>query len=575
MKRGGLKLRLANAPGKTVSHRLKLETNHKLVSMTGRIIEWLFFVILLVLPLIMLPNFVLNFEIPKMLFFRVITLLIVLLFVIKTLAKGEFEVASIFKSRLIRKLLFFFFAVLLVSTVFSVAPSLSFWGGYYRMQGVYSILHYFLFFILLIASFHKTQQWEKAIKFLLAGFIITIIFGLLQNFDLVPFNNPIWQTSFGRIFSTFSHPSDFANYIIIVFFPLLAFAMNRKAIAKQNLNLWLLMIISLTILGLILAKSRATIMGFIIGISFFTIVYGYFSKNKKVFVAGILLPIIAALSVIFINIFSGSNFIQQNYLLNRVVLKGEELRSAEVRPAIWKSTIKMIADRPFFGYGSETFPLVLAKNVNTEISKLEPNNGIPDKAHNNLLEISFNFGMAGLILFLGIIFTIFKMSFSELKQSNQINIKVKRLEILGILSSFVATFISTLFGFLTTVHFVLITFLLAYLFFLLSDESIKKTFNFSKWQKVFTISFIGIFVAATIILQNVFYLMADHYALKGIKALQQNNANEVVKNLLLANTFYPNQSYYNYFLASVYEQLEEFELAEKYSRNGDEFEGKN
>jgi len=69
----------------------------------------------------------------------------------------------------------------------------------------------------------------------------------------------------------------------------------------------------------------------------------------------------------------------------------------EVRPMIWKSTLTMIAERPFFGHGLGSFVAEYPRFRLPEYFLRRSATNITDHAHNELLEIAAEQGLVGLV----------------------------------------------------------------------------------------------------------------------------------------------------------------------------------
>lgn len=417
--------------------------------------NYLVFLLLFSLPLFFLPHINLPFELPKMVLFRVITFLMFFIFMKDFIKSKTVSLPDVFKNKKVRLALVLFLAVLGISTLFSISPGQSFWGSYYRMQGAYSFLHYFLFFLLLCLKFEKREQWETALKFMFAGFIMAFIYGGLQKF--VNFNDihPLLEIAYDRVFSSFAHPSYFANYALLIIFPLGGLFLKKR-------KYWLIAgLIAAGILIMFWTKSRSSFLALAIGLIFYLTVYAIKFKRKKILVMVVVLGVLSGLTILGPNLYP--RLFPQDSFLHRMRLEGENLRSLQVRPETWKAAIKMAADKPLFGNGLESFPLLIEKYADPRLAELEPQNALPDRAYNVFFQIMADTGIFGLAFFLFTLALIFRLALSH---KSEITI--------GILSSFIAFLFADSFGFAVTVHMVMVAFLLAYLCFLISNKRIPK-----------------------------------------------------------------------------------------------------
>ena len=105
-------------------------------------------------PLIFAPAVIFPFILGKAFFFRVIIEIALVLFLIR----GQF-------SNIAKKPLFIlvalFFASAIISTILAVNPYRAFWGEAERMEGLFGLLHYFVFFVMAISIFEKKDWIDK------------------------------------------------------------------------------------------------------------------------------------------------------------------------------------------------------------------------------------------------------------------------------------------------------------------------------------------------------------------------------------------------------------------------------
>lgn len=77
-------------------------------------------------------------------------------------------------------------AVYLISTIFSVTPSISWAGSYQRLQGTYTTLSYIVIFLVTISTMRTSAQARRLVTAVIITSIPISFYGLLQHFDLDP-----------------------------------------------------------------------------------------------------------------------------------------------------------------------------------------------------------------------------------------------------------------------------------------------------------------------------------------------------------------------------------------------------
>lgn len=76
--------------------------------------------------------------------------------------------------------------VYIIATIFSVAPVVSLWGSYQRMQGVYTTFSYITIFLIAAASLHTRAQLDRAINTAIVVSFPISFYGILQHYKLDP-----------------------------------------------------------------------------------------------------------------------------------------------------------------------------------------------------------------------------------------------------------------------------------------------------------------------------------------------------------------------------------------------------
>ena len=76
--------------------------------------------------------------------------------------------------------------VYIISTIFSVVPAVSLWGGYQRLQATYSTFSYIVIFLIAASALRTRAQLNRAINVIIVvGFPIAF-YGLLQHYSIDP-----------------------------------------------------------------------------------------------------------------------------------------------------------------------------------------------------------------------------------------------------------------------------------------------------------------------------------------------------------------------------------------------------
>ncbi len=151
--------------------------------------------------------------------------------------------------------------VFLLATVFSIDPSISWWGGYNRLQGTYTNFSYIALFALIVGNLRSREQLDRIVTTVILTGLGVAIYGLIQHAgaDPLPWKGDTAQ----RIASTMGNSIFVAAYLIMV----VPFALSRLLAAaararsasagSQGANTWLW----LAAFVLLLAAQQAFLIG--------------------------------------------------------------------------------------------------------------------------------------------------------------------------------------------------------------------------------------------------------------------------------------------------------------------------
>lgn len=377
--------------------------------MIEKIINKILLIIIFILPLAIYPNYTAKLYV---LYFAG-SLLLIFLFI-------KFKEWTFDKSDLI---LLAFLILVCISTICSVNVKVSIFGYYNRFEGLLTFIIYYLIYYCGKYYFRNRKSILTSICILC---VITSTLAILQYYN-VPFLKSFFKNkSFAC--STFGNRNFYGAFISLIF-PInicLYIFKGKKLLLIPNALLFYSMLTTLT---------RSCYLSFFV-YSIIGIVYLIKSKNKKYW------KNFFTLLLIFTLLFTIFNVISPNALLSRYKTSINELQSKDnigtYRGYIWQIAIQIIKDHPLVGCGTDAFLPELTNNhtfelLNVMYYKLQ---GLPDKAHNEYLQIASTIGIPALILYLLFIFLTIK----NLLKNNILTNKVSFVIFLCITSYLVQAF---------------------------------------------------------------------------------------------------------------------------------------
>jgi O-antigen ligase len=347
----------------------------------------------LLVPVIILPDFFFPYVVPRNLYFRVVVetavagLVLALCVGRKTLdLRGE----PIFWA------LVAFLAAASVSAFFSPARIHSFFGDFERMGGVWAWLHLAGFFLLLRTL--RDEDWQWVLNAALA-------IGVFVSASIIALHSELTASSGSADTLANASSSLVGNGGLLAAYLLINIALaGYLAAAGGRFRRLYAGAGAFTLIALVFAENRSTIIGLVLGSITGGIIYAALTTaRRKKWIA---LSIPAALAVIVIGVagairLSPGSLIarQAPTVLQRLALTNP-VGSDESRTMQWRAAIEGFKDRPLLGYGMENHTLAWSAHFDPGIYR--SGTDIFDRTHNQFLETLATTGFAGTVAFLAI-----------------------------------------------------------------------------------------------------------------------------------------------------------------------------
>ncbi|UCH51706.1 MAG: O-antigen ligase family protein, partial [Chloroflexota bacterium] len=330
--------------------------------------------------------------------------------------------------------------VAILATAASIAPAISFWGGYSKKAGLLNLICWILFFLILAQQIRNRDQLLRAVYTLLLSSGIVSILGIIQYFfpDVIlkVFQNA--RTYGHRVFSTIGNPlflSSFLAMVIPFSLALIAHFWSKRAEGNNTRTLIVLVILlALQFWCLWLAQYSITILLFIIAPIVFIILLGWIKRKKLLLSIGVTcllaLGIIAAVLIGQLLLSSPVSKTTESEGLQSEPISDElELQNLGGRIRYWQSTIDLLLESPevpfsndninfarkIIGYGPETFTSTFQLFFPEELKRgLTESAVFVGRPHNDYLYLAATMGLLGLMSFLAILAVFFFLCFGYL-----------------------------------------------------------------------------------------------------------------------------------------------------------------
>ena len=398
--------------------------------MPKKIINTTLYIVLFLIPLVITPLSIAptEYNTPKI-FLLYICGAILLISLITKFKEFKLDKNDIF--------IFIFLMLIYLSTIFSVDIKTSIFGASNRYEGMLTFTCYFLIYY--CAKYHFKFN-HIFIDISLLVILLTSILGILQYYN-VPFISdlflsPLAGPSFSS--STFGNRNFFASFISIT----LPYIMCLYIFYKEKFYLF---VSSVNFYALLVTLTRSAWLAFFV-FCIFGFIYIIKKKDKEIFKRALILFLVfTTLFIIFFLSYSDSflkkievtisdisNLTEAQSLpkdvsnentketnTSIIVSQKKTKRVATGRLLIWQVAIDLTKSHPILGCGPDAFLEELYENHYSYLKKelYYDLNGVPDKAHNEFLQISSTLGIPALITYLTFLF----LTFINLFKSKMLN----------------------------------------------------------------------------------------------------------------------------------------------------------
>jgi O-antigen ligase/tetratricopeptide (TPR) repeat protein len=361
----------------------------------------------LLTPFLVSSNTYFPFIVTKATIFRILVEVMALLWVLM-IVKGETKL----KLNGLFKVLLVYALVILISALLGVNFYWSFFSGNERMEGVFGIWHFILFFFI-IASVFDLNDFKKVFK---AEVFISAFYGFLAL--IIYAGGRIGVVSATPRLSGFTgNPSYLGIYFIFNSLLALYFYLEEFKLSKKIFNPWLLLVVYEALL-IFISGTRGGMIGFGLGFLYIitSLIFSQRAKEYHLLKKLSLFTLIAG--IVFLGaVFSLKNtsFVKNNFALERLTSISLKDPTGMARLLSAQTAFKSFKEKPFFGWGPENYEPAYLKNFNPEVVKVLPGDFYFDRAHNKPMEVLATTGIFGLISYL----LIFVAAFWILEQTKK------------------------------------------------------------------------------------------------------------------------------------------------------------
>ena len=355
----------------------------------------------------------------------------------------------------------FLVASYLLSTILSIAPEISLWGSYMRLQGTYTTYSYIVIFFLMLATLREREQVDRLCSTIILTSLPISLYGILQHYglDSLPWSGSVTE----RVASNMGNSIFVAAYLIMAVPLTLARLIDSfSTLLKEqesNIGHSLLagcyaFVLSVQLICIFFTQSRGPWLGLMAGLYVFMLV-GLISLRRSLsdqsplnrrdigrallFVVGSIPLGVVPAYIVLVALRRGWRWLWLGWVIHTVVIASflvafnlpgtplSSLRSlpyvgrlgrvfeteagtGKVRVLIWEGVLQLISANPvrtIIGYGPETMHVAYNPYYPPELAYYEARNASPDRSHNETFDALVIGGVIGFAAYMSVFGSVF------------------------------------------------------------------------------------------------------------------------------------------------------------------------
>jgi len=345
----------------------------------------------LLMPLMFVPVVIFPFVFSKLIFFQILVGLTFPAYMV--LAWVEPKYRPHWKSGMYLAVIAYFVALLL-SVIFAVDPVRAWWGNQERMNGLFTLLHFFLWLTMTVSLIKTWSQWKYLLNYQVILGVFMACVALLQE----PFPNLLLFPAGGRVGGLLDNPIYMGAYQIFIFFFLALLWFKTKS---NGWRAWYVIAGVASMSAMFAAGSRGPFMGLIFGIVLAAVTVGVLHHNKKIR-TGMVIGVTAALIIYIYMVMAG---VRSPVLAPvwKALPEAQRIFSLDTGTAgrfiAWRIAWNGFLERPITGWGLDDFHILFNRDYNPQSLRSGYYETWFDRAHNTVMDVLSMTGIVGFVAF--------------------------------------------------------------------------------------------------------------------------------------------------------------------------------
>ena len=281
-------------------------------------------------------------------------------------------------------------AVMFFANLLGLHPPSSFWSNFERMDGYVTLVHVFLYFMVLGSVLTTRKLWDYFLHTSLAVAFFVALYGLAQYGGMVEAYRG------NRIDSWLGNPAYLAIYLFFHTFIAGWLLVEAKTTRRQ---LMYALLAALFIFALFQTGTRGTVIGMGVGLlasAGYIALFGARFKEFRSYAIGAFAILLLGVGGLFLA--KDTAYVQESVSLSRIanINLGQDL---QIRSRIWGLAWEGVQERPLLGYGQSNFNYVFNEYYDPALYGQEQ---WFDRVHNIIFDWLITGGFLGLAAYLSI-----------------------------------------------------------------------------------------------------------------------------------------------------------------------------
>lgn len=284
-----------------------------------------------------------------------------------------------------------FFGALILSSFFSVDFNLSFWGDVERMLGVFHLLHFLLYYFIIVTVFREWKDW----KLLLAASVICALGVSFKGLKEIAYSS-IGNTAY------------VSGYLIFnMYFVGLLFLRERVIWLKWSY----LIAIPVMLAAFIKANTAGAYVGLGLSLVLAVFLYGLLAwrhidgkKGRNISIIMVALFVLAAGFITWTFVLDRDNVLTRNSEFMYQIVRDVDLNknTFQTRLISWRAAWQDFKEHPIVGTGHGNYAIIFDKYFDPHFYDYTRSETYFDRAHNNVVDIASTTGLVGILTYFSI-----------------------------------------------------------------------------------------------------------------------------------------------------------------------------